>query len=468
MDLPKQLSRGTPARLFPVIAETGKEQRAASILLAVMSAVPEFAKAILNAMAPRIGVRAEINTFTEVVFQTERGKQDKKDRPDGLIEIKQASSIWRALIEAKIGTAKLDLPQIERYMELARDNNVDALITISNEFVARPDHHPLSVRKVLLNRVGLYHISWQSILTEAMLMHEQGLVSDPEQAFLIRELVRFLAHSSAGVAGVTSMPKAWSSVISSIQSGSTLKRTDDIVEDVVGAWHQETKDFALMLSQEIGVMVQIQMPRAHAKNQVQRFSDDCDYLVTDEILYTTLRIPDTAGDIYIEANLKTRSIKASIEILAPEDKKSAKARVNWLTRQLKEVNPDGICVSVSWKSRQTFKVYSLADLLEYPEIVQEEQPKGAEIKWFTVSIASNNVKHFSGPQTFIRLVEEIVPDFYTRVVQNLQAWIPKPPQAKDKAEALPEEKGNNETKVLSGGNAKDQLLDIPDYLKRVK
>lgn len=47
-DLPSFLSSGQRARLIPVVADTSKEERAASIFLATLSAVPAFAASMLT------------------------------------------------------------------------------------------------------------------------------------------------------------------------------------------------------------------------------------------------------------------------------------------------------------------------------------------------------------------------------------------------------------------------------------
>jgi hypothetical protein len=67
-DLPEYLSSGQSARLIPVVADTSKESRAASIFLATLTAVPAFAASMLSTVGQRVGSRASIECYTEVVF----------------------------------------------------------------------------------------------------------------------------------------------------------------------------------------------------------------------------------------------------------------------------------------------------------------------------------------------------------------------------------------------------------------
>src|SRR3546814_19931171 len=69
MDRPDYLAAGEPARLIPVTADGNKELRAASILLATLSSVRPFAQELLGSLGQRIGQRARLECYTEVVFR---------------------------------------------------------------------------------------------------------------------------------------------------------------------------------------------------------------------------------------------------------------------------------------------------------------------------------------------------------------------------------------------------------------
>ena len=68
--LPEYLKQGEVARLFPVLSTTSKEGRTTSIVLACMSKIEEFGAELLSSVGQRVGKRAEIETFTEVVLKT--------------------------------------------------------------------------------------------------------------------------------------------------------------------------------------------------------------------------------------------------------------------------------------------------------------------------------------------------------------------------------------------------------------
>lgn len=108
MNILDKIIGGEPARLIPILAEGKKEERATSALMAAMSVVPEFAKQLLTPFGAKINARASIQCFTEVRFQ---GSEEL--RPDGLIIVRSGKKEWSAILESKVGNAKLDQKQFE-------------------------------------------------------------------------------------------------------------------------------------------------------------------------------------------------------------------------------------------------------------------------------------------------------------------------------------------------------------------
>ena len=486
MELPEFVKRGEVARLFPVIAETGKEQRAASIFLSVLSAVPPLSTAILSQLGLKIGARMAVNTFIEVVFQNE-SSNGKTDRPDGLIEVVTGKRKWSALLEAKIGTSTLEAEQIERYLRLARENGIDSVVTISNEFAARPDHHPVAVNRQLTRRVSLYHLSWTSILTSAILLQEKAAVADPEQAFLLREFVRFFSHQSAGISRFTSMPPEWSTTIERFHAGGGIGK-GELGQAVVSSWHQELKDLALLMSRLVGCEIETKLPRAHAVDPAVRLKDDVDKLCSNGQLAATLSIPNAAADLHITADLKSRALRASMILDAPRDKKRSASRVSWLLRQLKSVDPDNVSVGVIWASRAPDAVFALSELRKHPELVGQAT-HNSEIRAFEVLLTSNSARRFGGRRTFIEELEDIAPRYYETIGQFLHNWTAPPPKPKHsvtqedetKSEAEEQHEEPSQQKISQqqsvapspplqpaqfAGNFHSELLEIPDFLRR--
>ena len=316
---------GEVARLIPVIADSRREQRVASVFLATLSAVPDFAQTMLSSLGVRLGKRATVDTYTEVVL---KGQKDTKNRPDGLIVISSGKGSWKALVEAKIGNSQLDDDQVQRYLQLARDHGVDAVITISNQFVIRPTHNPVKANKALTRKVSLFHWSWKTVLTEAVLLQTREAISDPDQAFLLREFIRFLAHDSIGINGYDQMPREWKDLITLVKSGGTIAKGSTDAHAIVCAWHQEIRDLALRMSQHLASTVDVRLSRSQAADADQLIHDDVGLLSLHKKLEAEFLIPNAASSLKVVADLTRQTIRVGMEVDAPQDRKRGTARIN--------------------------------------------------------------------------------------------------------------------------------------------
>ncbi|MCK5574191.1 MAG: hypothetical protein KAI28_00180, partial [Sphingomonadales bacterium] len=331
-DLPDNVVEGELARLIPIAKESEKERKATSVLLAGLMSVSEFARGMLSAIGAPATKTIKVSCFTEVVFKS--GTEKESLRPDGLIIVTVGNRTWKALIEAKVGNATLETKQIENYLDLARKYNVDAVITISNQFAALPTHHPVKVNGNKLRSVDLFHWSWGSLLSEAIMLIDNKGVSDPEQAYILTEIIRYLNNDTTGVLSTVRMRKSWKSLCEDVRDNGTVTAANSAINEVVEDWHQIGRYLALELSTATGASVSVAMKSAHKTNPQARTQADLKELQTEMNLYLELDIPGAASRLYVHADIERRVVEASMRLKAPKDKKRSPACVTWLTRQL--------------------------------------------------------------------------------------------------------------------------------------
>ncbi len=432
--------KGDPARLFPVVADTSKEERALSVFLACMTNVFEFGQSMLGSVGQRIGARAKLAAYTEIRFP--KDKETPRDRPDGLIIVKVGSRTWSALFEAKVGRNTISPQQMDGYVRLARRNGIDAVISISNEFATLPDQPPYRLPNSI-KTVGVYHWSWMHIMTEANLLAGDDRVTDKDQGFILREFLRYLRHDSTGASGFDQMNSEWGDLVSLIQKSGAPKRNSPEVENTVGAWHQESRDLELVLSRKTGTNVDLKLSRAHQADQKKRLKADADQLVDEKVLTADYAIPDAAAPLEVCANLATRTIQARMRLKAPEDKKSGAARVNWLVRQIKadeeiekaaekakagkgpkrsfSISEDNLSIRAIWPGSAPHTQQPLSVVREDVEtILHEDRSKTPTSLEVVMSVGDG--RSFGGSRKFIQLLENSVPEFYELVGQNLKPW----------------------------------------------
>lgn len=427
-ELPEILVQGEPARLFPVLSTTSKEGRTTSIVLACLAKIDEFGETLMSGIGQRVGARTKIGTFTEVVLKTR--PDSSKDRPDGLIELKVGKRSWRALVEAKVGSNNLDPEQIEKYRQLAKDNGIDCVLTLSNQFATTPEMHPLESVRKSRSKIPVYHWSWMHILTVADLLIEQENVSDFDQRILLNELRRFLSHESAGVRGFERMPKEWGELNKLVSSGGVIPAKSVEATAVINAWHQETRDLSLILSRMTETTVSERLNRKHRRDQTERLKDELAHLRNLKQLVTVLDIPDAASPLEVVADITRRCVDVGMVLRAPEDKVSTKARLNWVIRQIKTENEEDLYLRLFWPGKTEPTQFLVSDLKNNPESAVVDKEHLAPHS-FQIFLSKRLGSRFTQQANFISDLEEVVPEFYRKVGSSLVAWKKSAPKIKD-------------------------------------
>jgi hypothetical protein len=416
------LSKLQQARLIPVTGIKGaldQERRAASALLAVMQGVPEITVALLKKHGAFSG---SVATFIEPEFKI----ADRKIRPDGLIQISKGKRVWRALFEFKTGQNELELKQLNQYLDIAKQENFDALITVSNQVLNATGAHPTEgVDNRRLRSTALIHLSWLNVITECLILSEHTKVDDPDRAWILKELIRFLQSDASGASEFNDMGPNWVSVRENIKTGS-IKKADDSVIDVVSKFQNLVRYCAFTLAAKTGVNASEVVPKS-ARTDGKRFLiSEASKLIGEKIISGDIKIPGAAADLNIKADLGAGVLHCSFEIAAPSEGKN-KTRLNWLLRQYKEA-PKGARVAIGYKrSRSVEAPVSLAALKAGE--VDLKLDGSREIGAFRLDIVrSFGTKRGRGQGAFIDSVLDQVIESYSELLQPVKAWTAAAPK----------------------------------------
>jgi hypothetical protein len=412
------------ARLIPTSGINGapeQERRATSALLAVLSIVPDYSKALLSGVGAPAG---KVTTYIEVPFDLD----EQRVYPDGLIRVKRGSREWTALVEVKTGKNVLEPTQLENYLDVARANSFDALITISNEIPPVPGQHPTTVDKRKLRKVDIHHWSWSYVLATAIVQKEHRGVSDPEQAWILGELIRYLEHDRSGALELDDMGPNWVAVREAVSAG-TLRANDKTAPEIVSRFDALLRYASLRLGQQLGTDVTPLLTRAEVANPASRASALLASLVANGELTGTIRIPNAVAPINVVADLRANRVTCYVDVNAPQEGRQT-TRVNWIVRQLKEARPDVRVESFAARARGAGSAELLADIREDPKLLVADPNR--DIKSFRIALSvPAGSKRGRGRGAFIDSVLDTLDDFYGEVVQHIKPWAAAPPKLRE-------------------------------------
>lgn len=403
------------ARLIPTSGINGadeQERRATSALLAVLSAVRELGRTLLAPLGAPAGT---VEAYIEVPFQL----QDRTFFPDGLIRVTRGRRSWTALLEVKTGTNELRADQLETYLDIAKERDFDAVLTISNEIPAVPGQHPTLVNRRKLKSVPLYHVTWIEILTAAVMQKEYRGVEDPEQAWILGELIRYLEHPRSGAMEFSDMGPHWTQVRDSVRTG-TLRAGDKGVREVTTRFDALLRFVGLKLGQKLGSDVQPVLSRRVLAAPQERTQELVHSLVTEGKLSGTMRIPGAAAQLLLTVDLRAQQVCCAARLEAPRQGR-ARTRVNWLLRQLghapESLNVEALCL----RGRGAGLAEPLGTVRGDPEVLIADPTR--ELRAFRLTqVTPMGLKRASGRGGFVDSVICAVDSFYVDVLQHLKTW----------------------------------------------
>ncbi|MFW5473052.1 hypothetical protein ACOCJ5_07075 [Knoellia sp. CPCC 206450] len=441
------------ARLIPTSGINGaeeQERRATSALLAVLGAVKEFNRAILKPLGAPVGA---VECFIEVPFMI----SDKKVFPDGLIRVSRGAKSWTALVEVKTGSNDLATEQLENYLDVAREQGFDALLTISNEIPAIAGQHPTKVDKRKLRKVDIHHLSWSQVLAEAVMQKEFRGVADPDQAWILGELIRYLEHTRSGALEFDDMGESWTGVRDAVAT-STLRASDKNIPAVVSRFDALLRFTSLSLGRRLGTEVVPVLSRKELAEPALRAAALTQQLANSGQLSGTIRIPNTAGHLVITADLRAGQVTCHVDIDAPREGRPT-TRVNWLIRQLKNA-PDSTRIEcMTAHARGSSSAELLRAVRENPGLLVNDPAK--EIRSFRVALTSTlGTKRGRGRGAFIDSILTAVDDFYANVLGDLKTWSATPPKLRPDGPAISKEREPSQPVSLSSTDYSSQ--DGPD------
>ncbi len=430
------------ARLIPTTgtrSQQEQEKRATSCLLAVMHGVPEFGHALLHELgAPKAPA---IETFAEVRL---KDSSDKTVIPDGAVVCRRGGKVWTALVEVKTGTARLQDDQVTSYVDVARANGFDGVLTISTQITASVDESPVSVSGVKLRSVCLWHLSWWRILTEAVVQQRYRKISDPDQEWVLRELIHYLSNEASGAFGFEDMGASWVPVRKAAYDG-TLRPTDPGARKVAERWEQFTQYLALSFSQELGAAVTVQ--RARKKTTAERIDAASRTLASSGTMSATLRVPDAIGALEIKTDLRAKQTTVCVTIDAPTEGQ-LRARFSWLMKQLAAA-PDDLLIEATFPNARITTAATLGNLREDPKaLFYPPDPKRTPRTFIVSRSRTMGSKRGRAEGSFVRETSAQAVAFYRDHVQELKPWQAKAPKLRPAEPEKPPTPSSTELVIL--------------------
>lgn len=256
-------------------------------------------------------------------------------------------------------------------------------------------------------------------------------VADPDQAWILGELIRYLEHPRSGALEFDDMGAFWVPTREAIVAG-TLRSTDSGATGTAARFDALLRFAGLRLGRQLGTEVVPVLTRRDAADPTQRLAAAAGELASTGVLRGAIRIPNAIGPLVVTADVRAGRITCHVDVDAPREGR-ATTRVNWLIRQLRSA-PESVRVEASVAHSRG---PGAAELLK---VVRDEPGKligdpTKDLRSFRVALSSPlGSKRGRGRGSFIDSVLDAVDAFYGEVLQYLKAWSAAPPKLREEPE----------------------------------
>ncbi len=385
-------------RLIPISKQT--ERRLLSVFMALLDLVPVIRSDFLAKCGFGAGKTSSVQSHMEVSYSSPKLPDV---RPDGLIACKRGSTTWGAFIEAKAEGKLIRPDQIQDYADLAAALDLNAIITLSNEFALSPSELPYHIAMNKRRKRDIFHFAWADLRTFLETYRNSGVLSEIELKILT-ECLRFFWDASSGIATYDAMPVRWPEFVQAAGIALGFGTKTQGITEIVHGWQQERRDLCSKLTYETGLDVQLTHAAGARADQEERLDFDRRALADEYVLSASYGFKGSKAQLTTLAELQSCRTSVAMQFLPPPDKK-ARAVVSWFLSAVEGSDWEGATVSFDWKGRNQKRTFNIADLRTNPDEAFEGQKDAP--KSIRVVRSIHDVRRFKSRKKFIEDVESL-------------------------------------------------------------
>jgi hypothetical protein len=282
-------------------------------------------------------------------------------------------------------------------------------------------------------------------------------VADPDQAWILGELIRYLEHPRSGALEFEDMGAGWVPVRSAVAAG-TLRATDKSAPEVVARFEALLRYASLRLGRQLGTDVTPALTRKEVTDPTVRAQALLNSLVGQGVFGGGIRIPNTVGDMHVTVDLRAGQITCHVDLEAPKDGRPA-TRVNWLLKQIRQA-PDNVRVEAFTTQQRGPGATAMVSAIREDATTVIADPK-KELRSFRIAMTvPMGTKRGRGRGALIDSLLEAVDSYYGDVLQHLKAWAAAPPKMREPVEAPPVVPKSLASTALSSQDGTEPVPDV--------
>jgi len=401
-------------------------QAASSFLLTLMS-VEAFRVALFEGLGLKVGPGSKLSCLSDFTFlSADNSKQQRKqsDRPNGLLYLQTSKFVWSALMVTRVSGGELEADALANCVEIAKQNQVNAILTVCDTFTARPGVLPVNIEKTSVENLEIFHLPWGRIytVTKQVLLSNADLSADDRAR--LSDFIAYMEDKTECLKADQRLQAETSAIARLVRSGAAIDPADTEVLNIVASWHQNLKFLNFKLREQFNCDVSVSGGDPLIAQSKDQLMQDAVKFSQSHQLPGAFVIGKGAATIFLKIDLLRRTANYSMDVSSNVESRKPTNPLTTILKKLKNSEPADIYIKAVYAGAAVPKQAPLEMVSRDPEILSTDQAKAAP-EAYEVLMVRDIAGDLDDMDLLVKQIDDGLLSFYEHVVQNFSSQPPR-------------------------------------------
>jgi len=400
---------------------------AASLFLSALMSVEAFRVTLFEGLGLNVGEASKLSCLSNFSFLTEEtsNQQPKKSthRPDGLLYLQTTKFMWSALMVTRTSGVEIETDALAHCVEIAKQNHVNAILTVCDTFTARPSILPVEIEKTTVEDLEIYHLPWGRIYTatKQVLLTDTNMSAD--ERVILGDFVTYMEDKTGCLDANSRLQPETSSIARLVTSGATIDPASKDVLNVVASWHENLKFLSFNLREQFNCDVSVNGTDILIAPSREQLNQDAVNFAHSNQLFGSFIIADGAATISLKIDLLRRTANFSMLVSPVAENNKSASQLNSILKKLKNSATVDLYIKAVYGDNETPKQAPLELVMNDHAILNSEQNNGAP-EVYEVLMVRDIARDLESMDLLVKQIDDGLLSFYEHVARNLSSPIP--------------------------------------------
>ncbi len=404
-----------------------QERQAASLFLSALMSVEAFRVTLFEGLGLNVGQGSKLSCLSNFAFLTEdnnkRQPKQTNHRPNGLLYLQTTKFMWSALMVTRVSGVELETGALANCVEIAKQNHVNAILTVCDKFTARPSVLPVEIEKTTVEDLEIYHLPWGRIYTatKQVLLNEPNMSAD-ERAIL-SDFVSYMENKTRCLNANSRLQPETSSIARLVTSGAAIDPASKDVLNVVASWHENLKFLGFKLREQFNCDISVNDADVLIAPSRDQLSQDATRFSLSNQLVGSFSIANGAAVIAVKIDLLRRTANYSMPVNPVAENNKSASQLSSILKKLKNSATVDLYIKAVYANNVVPRQAPLELVMNDHAILNTDQidatPDGYE-----VLMVRDIAGDLDNMDLLVKQIDDGLINFYEHVAQNLSSPAP--------------------------------------------